>query len=716
MTPVRKLMKATLRRGQGFFRPRRPRAYIIDHASEDVPNSDGLSHIAVKGGRAKAADRARARIGMCVTVFAVSYVSLAAKMWTASTDDALLIARPPATAAPTPASAPLFANLVAGAQPDDQSDDVQPADVAADNDGEHLAAVTNIIDERAMIYDRHGVSLAMNLPVETLEIEGWEVWRPAETATTLKALFPEIDVAEITEKFANRRYTEVKRDLTPAQREAVFALGLPGVRFTNGLRRYYPQGSLGAHVIGRTEPGKGGVIGLEKFIDRRPEAMGGKALYAALDARVQRVLEEELHTAIEVNKAQAGWGAVMDVHTGEVTALANWPDFDANAPADVPVDARRNRMVYDLYELGSAFKIITGAAVLEGGVGDEGHIYDATGYFQVADRKIKDFHGENRELTFSEVIQYSSNIGAARMAADLGVEKQKDFLRAVGLFDAMPNELGVNRRPQLPSKWGPVESATVSYGHGIAVTGLHLLSAFNAVINGGLYRDPTFVRVEPGRRPEGRRVFSAETSATMRRVLRRVIIDGTASKADVDGYYIIGKTATADKPSASGGYEKNARISTFVGAFPGTDPQYAILISLDNPQPVKGTHGYATAGWNAAPAFASVVSRLAPILQIMPQTEDAAILAFGADLMAEKEKKDAEKKERRKLRKQERTRMMAARARTAKRKPEGRRRPASTVMRARETEGTGAGAASSDPLADMIRRHATEGAYSGERP
>lgn len=346
---------------------------------------------------------------------------------------------------------------------------------------------------------------------------------------------------------------------------------------------------------------------------------------ASIDIRVQQILEDELAASMEKFSAEAAWGAVMDVATGELIALASLPDFDPNAPGAAPADFRRNRAVYDRYELGSAFKPFTAAAALDAGVAREGSTYDARGRYRVADRWISDYHGENRVLTLSEVVQFSSNIGIARIAGDLGPERQKAYLKKLGLFKAAPVELAENREPDLPSQWGPVETATIAYGHGISVTPLHLLTAFAAVVNGGVYHQPTFLKADGD--IERRRVFSDETSAVMRRVLRRVVTDGTAEYAEAPGYFPIGKTATADKP-ALGGYDTDSRIASFVGAVPGYAPRYAILVSLDDPQALKETYGYATAGWNAAPMFARIVERAAPLLGLSPVNEAEALSAF----------------------------------------------------------------------------------------
>ena len=475
---------------------------------------------------------------------------------------------------------------------------------------------------RRELVDRNGVLLAVNLPMRSLEIAGREVWSAHETAAAVASVFPNVDAGELETKLAAGRYVEIQERLTPAQEEAVFALGLTGVRFAPRTRRFYPQGPVAAHVIGHTEPGKGGVMGLERVLDER---RGKGPLVASIDVRAQQILEQELAASLEKFHATAALGAVMDVETGEVIALASLPDFDPNEPGAAPADFRRNRAVYDRYELGSAFKLLTAAAALETGVATENSTYDARGSYKIADKVIRDFHGENRILTLSEVVQHSSNIGAARMAADLGADRQKAALRDFGMLEALPIELAERRAPELPWQWGPVETATISYGHGISVTPLHLLAAVASVVNGGVYHAPTFLRAEGD--PKGKRILSDETSLIMRRIMRRVIADGTASLAEAPGYYAIGKTATAEKPSR-GGYNPNARMATFVGAFPGYAPRYAILITLDEPQAVAGTWGYATAGWNAAPTFAAVAKRLAPLLGVMPVDVETAIAAF----------------------------------------------------------------------------------------
>lgn len=566
----------------GIFRRRRKttaRCYVI--AETVRPDTGSRSDVRATSGRARLMARTRYRILMCAAVFCGAFGLLGGRL----------------------------AFVSFGGPEGSVGDRV----VAAPGEG-----------PRAEILDRNGVILATNLPMMALEIAGREVWDAEDTAKTLAAAFPEIDETRLAAELSEGRYVEALSDLTPAQQEKAFALGLPGVRFPARTRRFYPHERLGAHVVGHIEPGRGGVMGLEAVLDGE-RAIGGGPLVAAIDMRVQLALEEELAASMETFSAEAAWGAVMDAASGEIIALASLPNFDPNAPGAAETDWRRNRATYDRYELGSAFKPLTAAAALEAGAAKESSIYDARGSYRVANVTIHDFHGENRMLSFSEVVQYSSNIGIARIAADLGPARQQAFLKALGLFEALPIELKENRPTELPPKWGPVEAATIAYGHGISVTPLHLLAAINAVVDGGEYRTPTFLKADAAR--PGRRVFSPQTSAAMRRVLRRVVTDGTATYAEAKGYYPIGKTATADKPSG-GGYNRNARIASFVGAFPGYAPRYTILVSLDNPKGTRATYGYATAGWTAAPLFSRIVARIAPTLGVMPVNEETALAGF----------------------------------------------------------------------------------------
>lgn len=562
---------------RNFFRRRHRKvaAYILSGAEDRLP-AEAAAHVTSVSGRSTRTSR---RIALCSLAFGAAFSALALRLSVVS--------------------------------------------LGGTHSGEQGARASTTAPARPEILDRNGTLLAANLPVIALQVSGKEVWSPAETAATLAKAFPAINAPELEQKLEKGLFAEPLSDLTPADQARAFALGLPGIHFLTRSKRFYPQERLASHLVGHLEEGRGGVMGLEHVIDKR--GVDGP-LVASLDLPVQQVLEEELTAGVEEYRADAAWGVILDADTAEVIALASLPDFDPNQPGASPADARRNRAVYDRYELGSALKAMTAAAAVEAGVASINSTYDAPASVRVADRVIRDYHPENRILTFFEVIEKSSNVGMVKMAQDLGIARQRASLKALGLLDPLPIELAENRAPQGPAQWGPVESATISFGHGLSITPLHLAAAYAAVVNGGEYRVPTFLKSAIAR--PSSRVFSEKTSETMRNALRHVVTLGTGRAAEVAGYFPIGKTATAEK-AALGGYDKDNRISSFVGAFPGDTPRYVVLVSYDDPKPTAKSWGYATAGWNAAPTFSRIVARIAPRLGVMPIKDPWAVASAG---------------------------------------------------------------------------------------
>jgi cell division protein FtsI (penicillin-binding protein 3) len=477
--------------------------------------------------------------------------------------------------------------------------------------------------ERPDVTDRKGRHLIMTRPTKGAAIEVRDVWNKEDTATRLSEIFPKFTEQGLLRRLQTKKYIVLSEELEPLQEERLMKQGLPGVVFFTGEKRVYPQGQTAAHVVGYVEPGRGGRAGLEAYLN---EPQYEPQVAASIDLTVQQILEQELAATVAEFEAYAAWGIVMDVRTGEVVALANVPTYNPNDLTRSEASTWRNRAMQDRYELGSAFKILTAAAALEEGASTPEARYDVRHPLPVADRKIYDYKPKGGFMNLSEVLQYSSNIGIAQVALAMGGETQKAYFEKLGLMASLETELPELRAPDLPAKWGPVEVATVSYGHGIAVTPLQLTAAIAAAVNGGEFVTPTFLKTD--KPVASSRVFSEQTSANLRLMLRRVVTDGTARNAETPGYYVIGKTATADKPSLRGGYEEDARISSFVGAFPGYDPQYVMLVSFDEPKPTAETYGYATAGVVAAPAFKRIVARAAPALGIAPVNDDVAFAKF----------------------------------------------------------------------------------------
>jgi cell division protein FtsI (penicillin-binding protein 3) len=472
--------------------------------------------------------------------------------------------------------------------------------------------------QRADITDRNGALLATNLPSHSLYVDPTLVLDADEAADKLSAALPELARDEIFRKASGKgNFRWIQRNLTPEQYYAVNRLGLPGFGFQREERRVYPHGSLFVHTLGFAGVDNGGLAGLEATRDDELKARAARhtgPLVTSLDARVQHVVTAELAAAMAEFDAKGAAGIVMDVHTGEVLALSSLPDFNPHEFKSSDADARFNRATLGVYELGSTFKAFTTAMALDYGVVNLDDGYDATKPLKVARFTIRDDHPQKRWLDVPEIFVYSSNIGAAQMARDVGAERQKEFLARLGMLAPLDFELGENGRPLSPRHWREINTMTIGFGHGIAVTPLHLVSGFATLVNGGIRRPPTLLKKNG--EVAGERVMAAETSDSMRALMRMVVEGGTGKKAEAAGYLVGGKTGTAEK-AVAGGYKRNALITTFVGAFPMDAPRYAVLVMLDEPHGTKATHGYAAAGWNAAPVVSRIISQIAPTLGVM---------------------------------------------------------------------------------------------------
>ncbi|MGE0726276.1 MAG: peptidoglycan D,D-transpeptidase FtsI family protein, partial [Alphaproteobacteria bacterium] len=399
----------------------------------------------------------------------------------------------------------------------------------------------------------------------------------------------------------------------------VIRLGIPGLNFHRDERRVYPQGRLAAHVTGFSGVDHVGLQGIERTLDAR--IRGDRApLPLALDFRLQHVLRDELEKAVAEFRAIGAAGLIMDVHTAEIVAMVSLPDFDPNAPGTANPDTLFNRVTLGVYEMGSIFKIFTTAMALDSGRTSLNGGYDATRPIKVSRFTIDDYKPKRRWLSVPEIFKYSSNIGSVKMALDVGIAGQRAFLDRLGLLSTPSLELPEVGHPLVPNPWREINAMTIAFGHGLSVTPLQMVVATAAVVNGGILRKPTLLKVPYGTHPDGVRVMKARTSDDMRRLLHLVVTDGTGKKAAAPGYMVGGKTGTAEK-AAGRGYRKKALLSSFVGAFPINDPQYALLVMVDEPHATADTHGYATGGWVAAPTVARVVQRIAPLVGVPPIDE-----------------------------------------------------------------------------------------------
>ncbi len=479
--------------------------------------------------------------------------------------------------------------------------------------------------QRAEIIDRNGQPMAISLNTVSLFADPRQIGNPDETAAQLKKVLPRLDLAETTERLKrdDKKFIYIAREITPREEEAVNDLGIPGVDFRPTQHRQYPLGRTAAQVLGGVDVDQDGFAGVEKFFDQRLRT-NPDPLRLSIDLQVQAAVREELIAAMTMFTAIGGCGIVMDVRTGEVLAMVSLPDYDANLVRTAAADDRFNRAVEGTYEPGSTFKLQTASMALDGGIAHIWDEFDASRPITVGRFTITDFEGKHRWLYLPEVLAYSSNLGAAHIALAVGSERQRAWLKQMGMFGRTGIELPESARPiiQPVANWKEIATMTVGFGHGISVTPLHVVRGTAAIANGGMLVRPTILAQEPGAPVEAERVMQTSTSDIMRRLMRLVVTDGFGKSAEVPGYYPGGKTGTAEKVQAHGGYKKHSNVAAFMSVFPMNAPRYAVYMMLDEPHATKATYGYATAGWVVAPAAGKVIARIGPMLGMLPDIVD----------------------------------------------------------------------------------------------
>ena len=490
--------------------------------------------------------------------------------------------------------------------------------------GEDGRSASAVLPPRGDIVDRNGAPLARTIDSYAIGVHPAKlIGNPTDIAEKLAALMPERGDQAYFYGLLTRHvnFTYLQRRASPALVEAVNAIGEPAIVYEADHQRLYPQSTLAAHALGYLSVDGKGMSGMERVLDDRLTGAGASSQPIALsiDARVQAAMESELGRAKDTFAARSGVGIVLDVRTGELVALASLPTFNPNRVGMATLDQLRNDATQSVYELGSTFKPITMATAIDDGViTDMDRKFDATKPLQVGRYTIHDERGDpKRWLNIPETLIYSSNVATARIADEIGAERMQTTFRKLG-FDSKPDiELREKGHPLWPRYWARTTTMTTAYGHGIAITPLQLANAYATLVNGGVWRPTTLLKVPPGHAAQGRRVFSEATSARMRQLLRLVTLYGTGRKADAAGYRVGGKTGTAEA-AVAGGYDHSRNVATFVAAFPMDAPRYVVLTMLDSPQATKDTYGWKTAGWNAAPTAGRVIARIGALLGVVP--------------------------------------------------------------------------------------------------
>lgn len=519
-----------------------------------------------------------------------------------------------------------------------------------DGHGARRAAVQDAVaTARPDIVDRNGAILATDVKSPSLFGEPRRIIDKDEAIELLTAALPDLDMAEATQRLRSRKgFVWLKREITPQQQKDIHRLGIPGIGFLRENKRVYPNGPSVAHLIGLVNIDNQGIAGIEKWLDTNGLADLHRAGFAsdrqqkpvelAVDLRVEHALRDELLKAKEKYKAKAASGLVSNVRTGEIVALVSLPDFDPNNPKEVHDPDRINRLTTGVFEMGSTFKTLTLAMALDSGKATLNSLYDARSALSYGKFKIHDTHPVPRPITLSEVFTFSSNVGAAKIALAQGVEAHRAFLKKMGQLERLRTELPESASPIVPKRWAELNTITIAFGHGIAVAPLQAVMGVNACINGGWLIPPTFLkRSEEDARAAGKKVLRTETSDKVRYMMRLNAEIGTAKQADVKGFYIGGKTGTSEKV-VNGRYSKKQVLNSFTAVLPMDNPQFQVLIMLDEPKALPETHGFITSGWNAVPTGGKVISRIAPLLGLEPRfdlpTADRLILSSSRSVSA----------------------------------------------------------------------------------
>ena len=503
--------------------------------------------------------------------------------------------------------------------------------VGGDSHGARRTASQDAIaTARPDILDRNGAILATDVKSPSLFGEPRRLIDKDEAIELLTATMPDIDAGEVRDRLSSKKgFVWLKREITPQQQKDIYRLGIPGIGFLRENKRVYPSGVDVSHLIGLVNIDNQGIAGIEKWLDTNGLADLHRAGFAtdrqqepvelAVDLRVEHALRDELMKAKEKFRAKAASGIVSDVRTGEVIAMVSLPDFDPNNPREVHDPDRINRLTTGVYEMGSTFKAFTLAMALDSGKATLNSMWDARGPLHYGKFKIHDDHPLGRFINTKEVFTYSSNVGAARIALAQGVEAHKAFLAKMGQMARLRTELPESASPLVPRRWGELNTVTIAFGHGIAVAPLQAVMGINALVNGGLLIPPTFLkRSEKEALALAKRVIRPDTSEKMRFLMRLNAEIGTARKADIKGYYVGGKTGTSEKV-VNGRYAKKKVLNAFTAILPADNPQYQLLVMIDEPQALPETHGFITSGWNAVPTGGKVIERIAPLLGVTPR-------------------------------------------------------------------------------------------------
>jgi cell division protein FtsI (penicillin-binding protein 3) len=485
-----------------------------------------------------------------------------------------------------------------------------------------IAALTGEPNARAQLQDRNGQLLAVDVNDYSLFVDPNDMTGDdrAMVRRALLQIFPDLPREQIDKPFKGDRRLLLTNNIKAAKRDEILNYGLPGISFEAARVRDYPLANTGSAYIGMTQRGGEGMSGAEKALQDQiaGNAATDQPVTLAMDLRIQGTMENELRAMAIAQKAQSAIGIVTNVRTGEVLALASWPDFDLNRPGQFNDADKRNHAAVDRYELGSIFKVISISVGLDTGTTSLSAVYDGRQPLKIGNRFVHDEHASSELLSLTDVFIKSSNIGTSRIALDVGATAMTRYYEALGLFRSADIELTEPASPLLPGRWSDGSLANSAFGQGMAITPLSFIEAANATLNGGYLR-PLTIKKYDGHSPlPGTQVFSAATSRTMLELMRQNVLKGTGTRANAPGLRVGGKTGTAQKPG--NGHYTRENISSFLAVFPIDGPvdgdRYSVLVTFDSPQGAPESNGSRMGGPVAAPVAGHVIERIAPFVGV----------------------------------------------------------------------------------------------------
>ena len=476
---------------------------------------------------------------------------------------------------------------------------------------------------RGNIYDRNNKILATTINTLSLNVNPQEVLNIDQTIAKLIKIFPQLEEKVLYKKLnSNKKFINLLKEISPREYVSLLNAGIEGLKIETKNKRIYPNNTLAAHILGATDIDGNGIAGIEKKFDS--QLQDGSNVTLSIHSGVQHITRTLLLDQIKKFKAEGGAGIIMNAKNGEVFSIVSLPDYNANNYNSILNYKLFNKATKGIYELGSTLKLITAAIAFDSNLINENDVFDVSKPLKVSSRIINDFHPLNYAINIPEVIVHSSNIGSAKIAEKFGSSTQLKYLRSLGLLSILSLEIPELGKPQVLIDKKVLSTMTISYGHGISITPMHLASATATIVNSGAKVNPTLIKGKTAKKNEV--IISNKTSLKMKSIMRLVVSNkyGTAKKAEAPGYLIGGKTGTAEKIKPSGGYSKKENIVAFTGAFPMNDPEFIITIMIDNPKGQKFSFGHRTAGWVVAPIVKKLVTRVAPILGVNPQLESSS--------------------------------------------------------------------------------------------